>query len=282
MKNPLVSVIIPTKNEQLAIGRCIESVKKQTYRHIECIVVDNNSTDKTLSIAKKYGVNTFTKGPERSTQRNFGAGIAKGTYLFFVDADMVLTPKVVEECVVLLQKDNKKAVIIPEKSFGSGFWAECKELERSFYVGVLWMEAPRFIEKQVFKSLGGFNETLTAFEDFDFSQKIQERFSEFSITHAKSFIFHDEGDLSFWQLLRKKYYYGMSIEAYRKQYEKSGVFKKQINIFTRYCLFLRHPGKIFRSPVISFGMFFMKLCEMTALGLGYIKGIFFSIHTLSL
>lgn len=52
---PLVSVIIPTLNEEKNIGRCLESIRKQTYPKdkIEIIVVDNDSTDKTREIVRK-------------------------------------------------------------------------------------------------------------------------------------------------------------------------------------------------------------------------------------
>ena len=97
-----VSVIVTTKNEADRLPACLESIKKQTYLNIELIVVDNNSRDKTKDIAKSFGARVFDKGPERSAQRNFGVSHAKGDYLLFLDADMELTPKVVEECVEVM------------------------------------------------------------------------------------------------------------------------------------------------------------------------------------
>ncbi len=54
MENPLVSVIIPTYNSSRTLEKCLESIKNQTYKNVEIIVVDNNSTDNTKEIAKKY------------------------------------------------------------------------------------------------------------------------------------------------------------------------------------------------------------------------------------
>jgi probable beta-1,3-galactosyltransferase len=54
MKNPLVSVIIPTYNSSRTLEKCLKSIKNQTYKNIEIIVVDNNSIDNTKEIAKKY------------------------------------------------------------------------------------------------------------------------------------------------------------------------------------------------------------------------------------
>lgn len=52
MHLPLVSIIIPTRNSAQFLGACLTSIINQTYKNIEMIVVDNNSTDKTKEIAK--------------------------------------------------------------------------------------------------------------------------------------------------------------------------------------------------------------------------------------
>jgi len=54
MNNLLVSVIITTKNSSSTLINCLESIKKQTYKNIEIILVDNNSIDRTKEIASKY------------------------------------------------------------------------------------------------------------------------------------------------------------------------------------------------------------------------------------
>ena len=88
-----VSVIVTTKNEEDVIGTLLKSIKKQTYPSIETLIVDNHSSDNTIKIAKKYKVECFTFGPERSAQRNFGAKKSRGKYLLFLDADMELNPR---------------------------------------------------------------------------------------------------------------------------------------------------------------------------------------------
>ncbi|MBE7445756.1 MAG: glycosyltransferase family 2 protein [Planctomycetia bacterium] len=102
----LVSVIVTTKNEERNIGHCMKSIKFQSYENREIIVIDNFSTDKTKEIALKYINKVYDKGPERSAQRNFGMiNIAKGKYVMFVDADMILSPRLVESCVKEMEKD---------------------------------------------------------------------------------------------------------------------------------------------------------------------------------
>lgn len=53
MQNPLISIIVRTKNEDHWIGKCLNEIFNQKYKNFEVILVDNNSTDKTLNIVKK-------------------------------------------------------------------------------------------------------------------------------------------------------------------------------------------------------------------------------------
>ena len=82
-EGPSVSVIVPTKNSERTIERCLKSIKEQNYKNIELIVVDNYSEDKTFEIANKYADKIIKKGPERSVQRNYGAKISSIKYYYF-------------------------------------------------------------------------------------------------------------------------------------------------------------------------------------------------------
>ena len=62
----LVSVIVPTKNSERTLAKCLDSIRNQTYKSIEIIVVDNNSIDSTKEIAKRFTKKVYNKGPERS------------------------------------------------------------------------------------------------------------------------------------------------------------------------------------------------------------------------
>ena len=72
MEKPLVSLIVTTMNNQATIDELLLSMKRQTYKNIETILVDEYSTDDTLKIARKYKVIIYRGGPERSIKRNIG------------------------------------------------------------------------------------------------------------------------------------------------------------------------------------------------------------------
>ena len=103
--DPVVSVIVTTKNEDRNIGACLESVVQQSMLPLEMIVVDNYSEDKTAEIALEYGAKVFELGPERSAQRNYGVEKAQGKYILYLDADMHLSPDVLKDCVNRCEAD---------------------------------------------------------------------------------------------------------------------------------------------------------------------------------
>jgi glycosyltransferase involved in cell wall biosynthesis len=69
-------------------------------------VIDNFSNDETYIIACKYTDKVFQKGPERTTQKNYGVAHSNGEYVFFIDSDMVLSSYVIQQCVQELLAKN--------------------------------------------------------------------------------------------------------------------------------------------------------------------------------
>lgn len=256
---PKVSVIIPTKNEEENIGRCLESLASQTYKNLEIIVVDNHSKDKTVKIAKKYTKKVFQKGEERSAQRNFGAEKAAGQFLFFVDADMEVERKVVEQGVRLFEKEpTTKAIIVPEVSIEENYWAHVRTLERSCYLGEPEIEAARIFEKKAFFETGGFDKNLIAAEDWDLNARVK-KIGKIGRIEGK--IIHHEGKLSLLSHLRKKYYYSQNIHLYAQKHPER--FRSQSGTF-RISLFVRNWKKLIASPIYALGVLILKSLEYFA------------------
>ena len=265
---PLVSVVIPTKNSSEFLEECLWSAKNQTYGNLEVIVVDNFSTDKTLEIAAGYAHKYYKKGPERSAQRNFGAKKCGGKYVLFIDSDMKLDRNVVASCVEKIEADGEiKAIIIPEESFGVGFWARCKKLEKSFYVGVDWMEGARFFRKKSFEEAGGYDESMVSGEDWDLSQRIGK---DGRIGRVSELIHHNEGKVRLAGTVAKKFYYAKEFGKYlRKEANKNNI-RRQAGVVDRYKLFLSRPEKLFADPAAALGMLFMKTCEFGFGAIGFL------------
>lgn len=99
---PLVSVIIPCWNAEGFIGEAIESALAQTYPHVEVIVVDDGSTDSSLTVLRPFEDRIcFETGPNRgaSSARNRGLKLAQGELIQFLDADDLLHAEKLEKMV---------------------------------------------------------------------------------------------------------------------------------------------------------------------------------------
>lgn len=269
----LVSIIIPAFNEEKNIAICLESLKKQSYKLIEIILVDDISKDNTTDVAKKISLslklNLKIISPkihsERGVVRNLGAKEARGEYLLFIDADMKLSENVVEDCVNLLKKDSEiKAAIIPEQSFGKGFWSRCRALEKKCYIGDPNIEAARFFEKQAFWDVGGWDSKMISGEDWDLTRRVR---AKFLVGRVESYIFHNEGRLTLWKVTRKKFYYASRSKNFLKRYPLKW---DGILFFVFRPAYLRNWRLIVSDPLHGIGMFILKFIEVVAGALGFL------------
>jgi glycosyltransferase involved in cell wall biosynthesis len=216
LPSPLVSIVIPTRNSEKTLPHCLKSIKRQTYRNIEVIVVDNNSTDRTVEIAESYGARVYIKGPERSAQKNYGALKARGELLYFIDADFVLHPRTVEESVELI-KQGYDAVIVLNVSYPKpSIVAKARFYERLSYYGSGVYEAARFMKKSLFMKVRGFDEKLYANEDYDLHQRLVKTGARIARTR-QSFEIHIGEPRSVKEFIIKNLYYGPSIRNYVKK-----------------------------------------------------------------
>lgn len=118
MTDGLVSVIMPMYNAGAFVGEAIESVMAQHYKHWELIVVDDSSTDNSVSIVKEYANKDsrihiiynerHLKMP--SAPRNLGIKHANGQYIAFLDSDDCWLPDKLESQIPLF--DDKKTAIV--------------------------------------------------------------------------------------------------------------------------------------------------------------------------
>ena len=106
----LISVIIPLYNSERFIGKCVESLLKQTYSNCEIIIVDDGSTDSSLKIVEKYAqqderVKVFsgTKYSGVSAVRNVGLNNANGDYVCFVDSDDYVSKYFLESLITSIK-----------------------------------------------------------------------------------------------------------------------------------------------------------------------------------
>ena len=161
MKKKRLSVIIPTYNEEKDILNCLESLKNQSYKNMEILVIDDGSTDNTRKLVRKFQKIKLIEGEHRGPgfSRNLGAKKAKGEILIFVDADMTFDKDYLKDLVKPILKD--KNLLGTEEQFQTAtnlntFWSRCYGKYRSNPFNEKG-KVFRAIRKKEFLEMGGFD-----------------------------------------------------------------------------------------------------------------------------
>lgn len=212
MLDPLVSVVVPTKNSEKYLERCLKSIINQSYRNIELIVVDNGSSDRTIDIAKQYANIVVDKSPERSAQRNYGAFLSKGEYLYFVDSDFQLDVNVIEQAVNVTSKGFDLVVIHNTSDPSVSIWSKVRKFERDMYKFEESNIAVRFCSKKSFDKVGGYNECLIASEDYDLHNRLLKAGYCFDFIESEEM--HLDEPKTLYEIYTKHYFYGKTISQY--------------------------------------------------------------------
>ena len=251
-----ISVVIPTFNSAQVIANCLESLQSQRLVPIDVVVSDGGSTDSTIAIAKSFGVKVIQGQANRSRQRNAGALAATGDYVVFIDADMRLTPGVLEECVESF-RETDAALVIPEVDIGESFWARVRGFERSFYHDDWWLQAARCYRKSQFIVMRGFDVGLIGPEDWDLDERIR---SVGDVRQINTIIEHDEGKSNLQTLIRKKTHYASSFDEFRRRHpdRASLCFSRRRRIQS----VLSQPGKVARHPLLALGLLWLGSAEL--------------------
>lgn len=177
----MFTFVIPAYNEEEWIGRCVRNIRESAEDckiSYEIIVVDNQSTDRTRVVAENTGADVVEE-PERqiARARNRGARAASGRFLIFVDADTMVSPRLIARTAerlrsggvvgggALVRSDQSDATM----KFGLRIW---NTISRRFRLAA---GSFLFARRDVFDSVGGFNENLYASEELDLSMRLKRR-----------------------------------------------------------------------------------------------------------
>ena len=255
--NPIISVIIPNYKSQNVLSNCLKSISNQTLNKddFEILVMDDsaNLEDGSKKTSEKYGA-IWVKGQrERCKNKNLGAEIAKGDYVYFVDQDMIFSKNVLKEAIKIIDKNI--LITVPEVSFGKGFWTKCKIFERSMYRGNHISQLARIYPKDIFLKSGGFDDAVLGIEDMDLFHRVIIQNSKIKVIEIHSIVYHDEGELKFRQIIRRMRFIGASFNEYKKRYPS--LVKKQMS-FVKYKNSL---PKFIIHPFLTYGFFIMKITE---------------------
>lgn len=216
--SPLITITIPTLNSAGTLTPLFESIRSQTYPHIETVVVDSHSTDGTVQLSQSYGARVIETDYGRLGARYVGVKAAQGELVVLLDSDQRFARKDVMERVVDAMQSHDM-LVLEEKSLEARTWVQKlasadRELLHALFEqhldpmrGVL---APRAYEKKLllsameripeplYRYAAGFEDAIIYSEAYTLSQRVG---------LLKDALYHTEprGLLELW---KKSYRYG--------------------------------------------------------------------------
>jgi glycosyltransferase involved in cell wall biosynthesis len=219
------SVIIPTLNEEKYLGRLLTSLVNQTYKNFEVIVIDGQSTDRTLAVASRFKSKLDLRiiiADRRGTahQRNLAASHAATDHFIFFDADTQPDPGFLSQIALAIKTHGFQVAtawlnpmsnkLIDKLIFGSYniFYQETLKKVMPSGTGVFL-----YVSRPAFQRVGGFNETMCVSEDFDLVHRLHKAKFKFELIRKPSIPFSvrrldKEGRLRYiTNILKSGYYY---------------------------------------------------------------------------
>jgi len=177
----MLSVIIPTYNEEKYLPFLLRSLVAQTSEDFEVIVADNKSKDKTREIAESFGARVV-QGGQVAEGRNAGAAAAKGDILLFLDADVILPdPRFIEETVAEFRKRRLGAATCMIQPMSDKKIDYLFHGAFNYFIWVMAAVRPHapgfciFAKKTVHDAIGGFDPEIKLAEDHDYANRASQK-----------------------------------------------------------------------------------------------------------
>lgn len=245
-ENFLISIVIPVYNAEKYLEQCLNSVKNQTYKNFEVILVNDGSIDNSESICKEF-VESDTRfryylkaNGGASSARNFGLDNVTGEYITFIDADDWVDENHLEVLINNIKENNSDMAVSSIKKFDNvsrfkfrvysnkeKYLLNYNKLNREEFLVILpklihasnsyKIAVSKLFKKELLSDVR-FDESIVYGEDLEFFFKIYNNISSISYVDEVSYIYrlYDESTSSkFGQLYMKQ-----ELGIYKKMYEK--------------------------------------------------------------
>jgi GT2 family glycosyltransferase len=177
---PLVSVVVPVRDQGGFLGEAIESARESGYRPLEIVVVDDGSTDAdTIRTIDALDGVTVVRQVHRGlpAARNAGIGRCGGTYVLPLDADDRVSPGFIERAVMALEAEPSLSHVTGYvHNFGmfDSVFAPLGHVPDLCLVMDTYARATALFRREVFSRVGGYDESLPATEDWDLYIRLHE------------------------------------------------------------------------------------------------------------
>lgn len=208
MNKPEITVVIPALNREKTIGRAIDSVLKQTIENWELIIADDCSTDNTVQFIHTHYVSeprvkvlALKQNGGANRARNHGARSANTSLITFFDSDDELHPSTLENHIEKFSKNPglglsyvfasciKKGKVVA--TFEQKVNTDAERILYRGYHGIGSATSGLCVRKEVFETVGGFDEKMASHQDLDFLVRVAALFPIDYIENSNTLMYWD-------------------------------------------------------------------------------------------
>lgn len=177
--SPLLTVVVPCHNYGQYIHEALQSIRSQTFQGFELIIIDDASTDdetlRTLEQLKAEGIAVLRREKlNRAEAMNLGVSNARGKYVCCLDPDDTLEATYFEVCLCLLESNIGVTFAYSlMRAFGAEHWVGAiQPFNLRLLLDYNHVSGPAVFRKSAWDSVGGFDQSLDGFEDWEFWIKL--------------------------------------------------------------------------------------------------------------
>ncbi len=273
MSDASVAVIMPTFNSARYLERCLLSFESQTYANWTLYCIDRGSTDATLEILERTAsrwdrLKIMGGGNERTSQINVGVRASTSDFIYYTASDFFVDATLLEDAVRACEASDSDGAWINCISYGSGFWARVRNLERSTYFGSEKFEGVRFFRRDVYLRVGGYDDNVPIFEEYDLQDRMLGAGARLTRV-TTSAEYHMGEPESLVEIVRKSYYYGTQYVALLEK-QRTGALRHANPIRSS---FFRHWQTFLKSPLLTAGFIVMLAAKYGAGAAGALTAV---------
>jgi GT2 family glycosyltransferase len=198
---------------------------------------------------------------------NFGVTHALGLYVYRVDSDFVLDPQVVQSCVTEITRGFDAIVVHNSPDTRVSWIARVRRFEVDMYKYDIAFSSARFVKKRVYESIGGFDESITAGEDYDFQTRLN--VAGFRTGFVSPEALHLGEPTSFWKHMAKYFWYGTNFVIFSRRNPTTS--RKQLRFIRR--SYVRNWRKFAQHPLLGGAFLAYNICKYAFGCAGFLAGI---------
>jgi len=262
-QNKQLTIVISCLRRTALLERCLDSLAKQTQKLFEVIIVTKENFDLSDLFDKDTNIKIIKSTLSKSASRNLGINSGTGEYILYLDEDMVLAENVVRECLKEARTGVAALIIPEEEEAANNFYNATRRLEKEIANNDEYIQSPRFMRRDIFEKIGGFNEQLDPIDEGDIREKLNEQNIKIGIVNTYITIVKDNRNSNLRKRFKDFIARGKKIKLFKAYHPRSA----QFSVSKRFKNYFDLRGFVKR-PSCYFVLIILKALDLLFLKIG--------------